>query len=339
VTAAWKFIRRRLIALKPEQTSFGRRGFQGATEPVRQRLETVGGAFVKGCNLAVACGSPERVQPELNKIDVELQGFAFEGAAMGFALLDWLTPWRRDRVARFLRGAGNAHVYMVHVGIGWVWARLPVNFRRARAHLDPVLGWLAFDGWGFHEGFFHWPKYIGGKLRPKRLMGYELRAFDQGLGRSFWFVNGGNVELIARTISNFAPERQPDLWSGIGLAATYAGILDEPALRLLRERAGHHGHHLAQGAAFAAKARQRAVNMTGYTDLAACTLCGLSAVDAARLSDATLENLPADASEPAYEIWRQRLQLHFHNRHKSSESPHDVPAGLPVSEPQAAPQK
>jgi hypothetical protein len=317
VTVAWKFIRRRFFALTPEQTSFGRRGFQGATEQIRQRLEAVGGTFVAGYNLAIEHETPELVGPQLNSLEPEYRGFAFEGAAMGFALLDCLTPWRHDRVDGFLRGVGNAHVYMIHVGIGWVWARLPVNFRRARVKLDPVLGWLAFDGWGFHEGFFHWQKFVGGKVRPKRLTGYELRAFDQGLGRSFWFVNGGNVELIAHTISNFATERQPDLWSGIGLAATYAGILDKPALHLLRERAGHHGHHLAQGAAFAAKARQRAGNLTGYTDLAAGVLCGLSAVDASRLSDATLENLPADASEPAYEIWRQRLQRHFQHLHQN----------------------
>jgi hypothetical protein len=256
-------------------------------------------------------GTPELVGPQLNTLEPEYRGFAFEGAAMGIALLDYLTPWRHDRVGRFLRGAGNAHIYMVHVGIGWVWARLPINVRRAKAQLDPVLSWLAFDGWGFHEGFFHWPKYVGGKIRPKRLTGYELRAFDQGLGRSFWFVNGGNVELISRTISNFAPERQSDLWSGIGLAATYAGILDEPALRALRERAGNHGQHLAQGAAFAAKARQRAGHLTDYTSLATKILCGLTAAGAARLTDEALENLPADADVPAYEIWRRRIQNHL----------------------------
>ena len=83
---------------------------------------------------------------------------------------------------------------MVHVGVGWVWARVPFGFRRRQRRLDPLLGWLAFDGWGFHEGFFHWPKYIAGQPAPKKLKGYERRVFDQGLGRSFWFVNGGNIE-------------------------------------------------------------------------------------------------------------------------------------------------
>src|ERR1039458_7024487 len=47
-------------------------------------------------------------------------------------------------------------------------------------------------------------------------------------------------------------------------------------------------------------------NLTDSNSLAAKILCGLSAGDAARLTDAALENLPADAAEPAYEIWRRR---------------------------------
>ncbi len=230
---------------------------------------------------------------------------------MAFALLDWLTPWRRDRVRKFIHGVGNDHVYMVHVGAGWTWARLPGNFRRSQAQLDPLLGWLGFDGWGFHEGFFHWPKYISGQPAPKKLKGYERRMFDQGLGRSFWFVNGGNVELMVRTIADFSPNRRGDLWSGIGLAVTYAGIIDETSLAELREKSGSCLPQLAQGATFAAKARQRAGNITDYTNLATSVICGLSAADSARLTDAALENLPADSEVPAYEIWRARIQKNF----------------------------
>lgn len=61
----------------------------------------------------------------LSSIEPEVRGFAFEGAAMGLALLDHLTPWRRDRFERFLSGPGDRHAYMVHVGAGWVFARLP----------------------------------------------------------------------------------------------------------------------------------------------------------------------------------------------------------------------
>src|SRR5438477_154297 len=100
---------------------------------------------------------------------------------------------------------------------------------------------------------------------PAPLLHYAARVFDQGLGRSFWFVNGGNPELIVGVIKAFPAARQPDLWSGIGLAATYAGIITEDALVLLREQAGEHWPCLAQGAAFAAKARHRAGNPSPYT--------------------------------------------------------------------------
>lgn len=307
----WGSMRRRLFGKQAGETNYVQRGFRGATEEVQTRLEQIGAAFLGGYHAALEHDTQADLASALNSVGLELRGFAFEGAAMGLALLDFLTPWHRARISEFLRGAGYAHAYMVHVGAGWVWARLPINVCRARQRLDPVLGWLAFDGWGFHEGFFHWPQYIAGQPPPGKLSGYEQRVFDQGLGRSFWFVNGGNIELIAQTILNFSAIRQSDLWSGIGLAATYAGIVSETSLGELRERAGSFQPHLAQGAAFAAKARQRAGNLTDYTSLATKILCGLTPADAARLTDEALENLPADSDLPAYEIWRRRIQNHF----------------------------
>jgi hypothetical protein len=304
-------LRRRLFGLQAVETNYVRRGFRGATPEVQARLEQIGAAFLGGYHAALEQDRPADLAAALKAVETDLRGFAFEGAAMGLALLDFLTPWRRTRISEFLRGAGHAHAYMVLVGAGWAWARLPVNARRAGQRLDPMLGWLAFDGWGFHEGFFRWPKYIAGQPPPERLKGFERRVFDQGFGRSLWFVNGGNVELIAQTISIFSPDRQADLWSGIGLAATYAGILSEASLDKLREKSGSFQPRLAQGAAFAAKARQRAGNSTDHTSRAAKILCGLSASDAARLTDEALENLPADSDAPAYEIWRRRIQDHF----------------------------
>jgi hypothetical protein len=256
---------------------------------------------------------------ELNSVDLEFRGFAFEGAGMGLALLDRLTPWPQSRLSEFLLGAGEPHTYMVHVAVGWVWARMPFRFLRTDRHLDLLLRWLAFDGWGFHEGYFHWPKYINGQAPPQSLAGYERRAFDQGLGRSFWFVNGGNAELLKTTISNFAERRQADLWSGLGLAATYAGGATEEALVTLRQMSGPFQPQLAQGSAFAAKARVRAGNVVDYTHQATRVLCGLSVRDAAQLTDSCLEDLPPDTSEPAYEIWRRQIQSHF--KHQPADRP------------------
>jgi hypothetical protein len=304
-------VRRFVFGLKPEETDFVHRGFRVATDSVRARLESVGRAFLAGYHMGLEHPATADLAAELNSVDLELRGFAFEGAAMGVALLDCLTPWRPPQITQFLREAGSAHAYMVHVGVGWAWARFPFGVRRGKRSLDPMLSWLAFDGWGFHEGFFHWTEYIDGRPPPRRLAGYEARVFDQGLGRSWWFVNGGNPELIALTIGNFAMDRRADMWSGIGLAAVYAGIVSEASLVTLRESAGPYKPHLAQGAAFAAKARQCAGNLTDYTQVAVRVLSGVSAREAAHLTDMSLENLPANGAKPAYEVWRQRIQQHF----------------------------
>jgi hypothetical protein len=150
--------------------------------------------------------------------------------------------------------------------------------------------------------------------------GFKRRAFDQGLGRSFWFVNGGNPAWIEKTISLFPKERRRDLWSGIGLAAVYAGGVEARALEELLRAADEFRPELAQGACFAAKARERAGNLTEYTETATQALCGVSAVEAARLTDSTLENLPAigNAGEPGYEVWRRRIQGRFGGEARSS---------------------
>jgi hypothetical protein len=214
---------------------------------------------------------------------------------------------------QFIQGAGAHHIYMVYVGAGWAWARLPCNVNKALTTFDPLLRWLAVDGYGFHEGYFHWRKTITQGIIPRRLSGYALRVFDQGLGRSLWFVKGADVEVIANTINGFPAERQADLWSGIGLGATYAGGADETALTHLVKLSNNFRPQLAQGSAFAAKARERAGNPTSHTTQACQIFCGTNTTDAAHVTDAALINLPYEAPEPAYEIWRQRIQNHYLN--------------------------
>jgi enediyne biosynthesis protein E3 len=300
-----------LFDISSRETSFERRGFRGGNAGARSRLEQVGVAFTAGYRSALEDASHAALIPRLEATSPDFRGFAYEGAAMALALLDRLTPWNRSRVSKFLTGPGDPHAYMIHVGAGWVLARMPGRVEKFIARFDPLLRWLIVDGYGFHEAFFHWPRYLGGAPLPNRLQGYALRAFDQGFGRCLWFVEGTEVSRIAQTIAGFSPERRGDLWSGVGLAAVYAGEVSEAELESLRDAVGPFVPQVAQGASFAAKARQRAGNLKPYHDLACGVLCSLSAAEAAQVSDEALENLPADGAQPAYEIWRQRIQQRF----------------------------
>lgn len=231
---------------------------------------------------------------------------------MSLALLDRITPWRRDRIARFLKREGSDYTYLVHVGVGWAMARWPGSIKPILKRLDPVLGWLAIDGYGFHEGYFHWPSYLSGQPAPKRLKGYARRVFDQGLGRSLWFVEGAKVDRIVDSIQRFPVDRHADLWSGIGLACVYAGEISETDLYTLVRSSGRFHPHLAQGAAFAAKARLRGGNPTPYTEQACQCVCGTSAAAAAQITDFALQAIDHSSAIPTYEQWRLGIQQRFH---------------------------
>ena len=67
---------------------------------------------------------------------------------------------------------------------------------------------------------------------------------------------------------------------------------------------------LQQDAAFATKCRQRA-NPAAHTELACEILCGISVDQAAAVTDIALKGLNQEGDMPAYEVWRQRIQLMF----------------------------
>jgi hypothetical protein len=197
---------------------------------------------------------------------------------------------------------------MLHIGAGWALARMRRPIEPMLARTDPLLGWLAADGYGFHEGYFHPGRTVEQQRVPARIGGYARRVFDQGLGRSLWFVRGADVERLAATIAGFDPARRADLWSGVGLACAYAGGVPRDAIDALRSLAGAFAGELAQGAAFAAKARERAGNPAEHTDAACRVLCGRSAVSAAAVTDEALASLSPEGGEPTYEAWRRRIR-------------------------------
>ncbi|MBV7330546.1 DUF1702 family protein [Chloroflexi bacterium TSY] len=307
-------LRQRLFGISLEEVTVAKRGFLVSNEGVRENLEKIGGIFVEGYHSALRDPNPQTLATHLNiVIENEYRGFAFEGAGMGLALLDMLTPWPSNRVQRFMNGPGNNHYYMIHVGVGWAMARLHRGISLLK-RLDPIVCWLAIEGYGFHETYFYAAKTVNKRKRPKQLTGYAQHAFDQGIGRCLWFVCGSDVERIAATIAAFAFERQPDLWSGVGLSSTYAGGVDTDALNALVIAAGPHRSQLAQGATFAAKARWRAGNPTAHTDIACQVLCGCSLDEVVEIFDVTEPAPNQNSSEPVYELWRRNIQTQYEHK-------------------------
>jgi hypothetical protein len=245
--------------------------------------------------------------PRLDAVEVELRGIAYEGAGMGLMLLDSLGPWKH-RLQAFIHGPGAAYSCLLYIGAGLVLPRVPGNPERFLARQDSFERWFVMDGYGFYEGFFSGRRAVDQQVISDRLSGYSRRAFDHGLGRSFWFATGANVERIKELIARFPKPRQADLWGGIGLACAYAaGVVDREAIEYLQKVAGPHQAQMAVGAAIAARFRQQAGTKAPHTELACSVLWHRSGAHVASITDDLRKQLPLHSLEPAYEVWRQRI--------------------------------
>ncbi len=297
----------RMLGVADEEVSMERRGFTPVDQRAREQLETIARTFLDGYRAAIALSDQAALARRLDETEREFRGFAHEGAAMGLTVLDALIPPSR-RLRTFLRGPGFPYAWMAPIGFGWARAQMRRRPRGPQVLVDPLLDWFALDGAGFHDGFFHPQRFVEQRRRPRGLLGTAARVYDQGIGRSLWFVRGADVERIGNTIAAFPAARQGDLWSGASSAATYAGGVGGDALRALREGARGHAPDVAQGAAFAIKARLAGGNATPHTELAGEILCGMPAPQAAACVDLALEGISVAGKATPYDAWRDRVR-------------------------------
>jgi hypothetical protein len=294
-----------------EQMAGERYGFQEDMGRIWQGFQPVAQTLVDGFHAALDDSRFEVLVPRLNAVPPELRGIAYEGAGMGLTLLDGLFPWKQ-RLNAFLAGPAVCYIGLVYIGAGLVLPRTPVRPERFIAKLDPILGWLVMDGYGFYQGFFAGQRYVEEKAIPMRLSPYARRVFDQGLGRSIWFSTGANPRRIAETIAAFPAGRRSDIWSGIGLACAYAaGVVDRETLETLEVLAGRDRVSMAVGAAVAARFRLQSGNQAPHTELACSVLWGRSSADIAHLTELAMQDMPLDSTKPAHAIWRERIAAQF----------------------------
>lgn len=294
-----------VLGLSMEEASFRKRGFIERDPSKRAALESIGQTFIGGYNAVILARGIDDILHHLEIVPPVRRGFAAEGAAMAHAVTDAL-PFRKPRFAEYIGALESEFSYLTHVGAGWALARIPWRRSRILASLDPVHHWLAYDGMGFHDTYFHHRRVLAGWQR--RSSTYAAHAYDQGVGRALWFVAGGSVADVAELISGFAASRHSDLWSGLGLAMTYAGLADDHEIRTTLGAAGAHRMHFAQGVAFACEARALARHIPGHTELAARSVTGAGAKELSNLVRDARANLSrGDADAPPYEMWRRKV--------------------------------
>lgn len=247
---------------------------------------------------------PGRVSPDL-------LGFAVEGAAMSAAMFDLLNPAgyglrrRGPRLTRLAELHGDQHPYTLHCGAGWAYATL----RRRPGPLsgfDPLLRWLVYDGAGFCRAFSAGPRRVTRLQPPGRWSATERAHFDQGVGRALWFL--GTPAGLPDRVGGFEPARRHNLWSGIGLAAVYAGGTDIAQLIWLAERAGSFRLDLAVGVTSALQAREHGRVSSDQTRGAATALTGLPTAQLLAAHDRALAECRPLTDPYPYAGWQQRTR-------------------------------
>ena len=309
-------LRCRIFLPDQSEATFERRGFTAPDKARQANIEKVGHKFLEGYEYGMAGQNLADIESSLEAVEPAFRGFAYEGCAMALAVRDGIRPFGQHWVRDLLASRGANHIYMAYIGVGWAMARLPkVRWSAIQPH-DPLLRWLALDGYGFHQAYFHTQQYVWNQHQARlpgwEPAGYANRVVDQGIGRALWFVIGSDVQRLATTIGAFPESRQGDLWSGAGLASVYAGGAEAGELSDMIRLAGPYRSHAAQGAAFAAKARLLADLVMPGTELGVKVHCDMSVEEAAAVTDEALQDLPPDGADlPRFEIWRDRIRKRF----------------------------
>ncbi|MFV2118590.1 DUF1702 family protein [Streptomyces sp. Act-28] len=298
-----------LLRQDPAQVDFGVRRFRLRPGPARGVLQRAGEAFLTGFHAALNVRDLPGLVAEVDLLPVERRGFAYEGAGMACAVLDLLTGARGNRCAALMAGPAVRYPHLVQIGTGWAYARLRSRPRHGSPGAGPPECWLAWDGYGFHQGFFAPDRVIGRQHVERGLTNDQRAVRDQGLGRALWFHECADPDGIALRVAEFPPPRRGDLWSGVGLAATYAGGATPEELRRLTEVAREHRAELAQGSAFACKAHHFSGAVPVHTVEAARALTGGPVEEAAHWTDRARAALgPAPAGIDDYQRWRAGIR-------------------------------
>ncbi len=333
-------LRRWVLAPSLSRVSRVARGVPDASPETVRRLEAVPQAVVCGFEWAIDATDPWELERRLGLVEPALRGFAYEGAAMAFTVLD--ATGRGHRTRDLLTGHGAPHLLLAYIGVGFAMARLPrVLWRRVLPDLPvseyhPTMSWLAVDGYGFDLAYFDPQRWIRAQEVPSPYpwqgrADYFPRAVDQGIGRAVWFLHGADPDRVIGELERFDDRRRADLWSGVGLAATFAGGCPPAGLARLRDAAGEDRGQLGVGAVFAAQARVRAGHVPSHTHDAVRALAGLEVLAAVRLVRATTVGpgeTDAHDGGPRYETWRARIRRHLTTSETRSPTAHPRQEGI-----------
>ena len=207
---------------------------------IQDKIELVQNTFKEAKKKASSTKDLIQLQDWLLNVPNEFISVAYEGASMEIAIKNIKETNSLERWNKFYHDFGLIHSSQIHVGLGWAFSELNVDLTDFDLTIDPISKCRVLDGYGYYEGIFRRRRSIRKQLIPQHLSELDLRAYDQGLGRSLWYISQGEVEKLVKIINLFSDSRGRDLWRGVGIAVAYVGGIEALDLQQLVKGSGQY---------------------------------------------------------------------------------------------------
>lgn len=268
---------------------------------ISQRMDKIRFVFQHAMQFS-SSNDDETIDAYLKNVEPEFRAVAYEGVAMSLAQKDIhdraLMNWRA-----FMRRSDPVYVPHIHVGLGWAIAKQKLSSLIFLDSLRPSMMYRVLDGHGYFDGIFRQVLVINNQSRPASIEPDYYDGYDQGVGRSLWYANLGDVDQVADAVSAFAEERRPALWRGVGIAAAFVGGCDEETLDQLLINSSAYAKHLRFGAAMAIKARVVTNTVSADTIQICNQLCNMDVERASEL----ITGLESSSEADTYPILMSRV--------------------------------
>lgn len=270
---------------------------------VKQKLETIQKIFR-------ALQENYSAQITFNDYEPEFRSIAFEAASMRIALEDLsshntLSDWNT------FSEKNDMHAAQIHVGLGWAFAQKEISPFSYLGQLKSVYCYRVFDGYGFYDGMFRKRKSVINRQKPEWDDDLAFSEYYQGLGRSLWYSNNGEIAAVKNLIEKFPEQDQADLWRGLGIAVAYVGGCYDDLLQIIFLQSGKFKNQLKLGAVLALVSRNNAGFISADTRQVCEKWTGRTTDEILQLNEIALHSDVSD-NISKYHLWRNKISIFFH---------------------------
>ncbi|TNE76336.1 MAG: DUF1702 family protein [Bacteroidetes bacterium] len=185
---------------------------------------------------------------KLDAVEPKFRSIGYESASYVLGDLDLQDKNDLKNWSKLYASADENHRFHMIIGLGWSIAKsgnstLPITDWED----DRVFRSMVLDGMGYYYALYRPRRTLTKKIYPDWLMGDDLKAFDQGIGRRLWYLYHDNQTKLIEILSTLSEDRIPSLYTGLGIAFTYVSGFDEREVVSLKKMAGPNWKEMRKG--------------------------------------------------------------------------------------------